>query len=121
MRLSISSLQLIRYGVAYVFIVSGILKLLEPSFQKVFANTGLPAPGTFVLLVALTEVIAGGFILFQLYVKRAVIPLLIIMIGALLLTKIPVLHTGFFPFLFEARLDIVMILMLAVLWQNYTK
>ncbi|SDJ76829.1 DoxX family protein [Sediminibacillus albus] len=121
MRMTVHSLQLIRYGVAYVFIISGLLKLLDPGFTTVFAQIGFPSPATAVLLIALTEIICGGFILFQFYVKRAAIPLLVIMIGALLLTKVPALHSGFFQFAFDARLDIIMIIMLAVLWRNYIK
>ncbi|SDL81404.1 DoxX family protein [Sediminibacillus halophilus] len=121
MRGPIHSLHLIRYGVAYVFIASGLIKLLDPSFKEVFANIGIPSPATILLLVALTEVIGGGFILFQFYVKRAVVPLLAIMICALLLTKIPLLHAGFLSFAFEARLDIILIILLAILWKSYGK
>ncbi len=117
----IHSLQLIRYGVAYVFITSGLVKLLDPSFEEIFANIGIPYPAIALLLVALIEVIGGGFILFQFYVKRTVIPLLTIMIAALLLTKIPMLHAGFLSFAFGARLDIIMILLLAILWRSYAK
>ncbi|MDL4840963.1 DoxX family protein [Aquibacillus rhizosphaerae] len=116
---NLTTLKLIRYVVGYVFIASAILKLLVPGFANGFANYGLPYPETTVLIVAITELICGGLIILNYYVKKATIPLLVIMVIALLLTKIPVLHDGFFQFAFEARLDIVILVLLAIIWRSY--
>ncbi|MDZ5474086.1 hypothetical protein SM124_20390 [Bacillus sp. 31A1R] len=51
-------------------------------------------------------------------VKRATVPLIIIMIGAILLTKVPILHTGLVQFAFSARLDIVMLVLLFILYHR---
>lgn len=116
---SISTMKLIRYVVGYVFIASALMKFLVPDFVSIFASYGLPYPEMFVLLVAITELVCGGVIIFNYYVKKATIPLLVIMVIALLLTKIPILHAGFFQFAFEARLDIVMLVLLSILWKHH--
>lgn len=111
-------MDLIRYVVGYVFLASAILKLISPNFVGAFANFGIPYPEVSVLLVAITEIICGIAILFHYYVKKATVPLLVIMIIAILVTKVPILHAGFFQFAFEARLDIVMIVLLSILWKE---
>ncbi|UOQ83403.1 DoxX family protein [Gracilibacillus salinarum] len=110
--------QLIRYAVGYVFIASAIMKLVISDFTGTFAGFGLPYPELVVLLVGLTELICGGLILFNYYVRQAAIPLFIIMVAAFFLTKVPILETGFFQFLFDARLDIVMLILLFILWKK---
>ncbi|MDC3418484.1 DoxX family protein [Aquibacillus salsiterrae] len=114
-----SSMSLIRYAVAYVFLASAILKLMVPNFAITFANYGLPYPSVTVLLVAILEIVCAVLLLLNYYVKKATIPLLVIMIMALLVTKVPSLHVGFFQFAFEARLDILMIVLLYVLWKEH--
>lgn len=107
---------IVHYLVAYVFLISGILKWLDPSFLTVFTNLGLPFPQITLLVVASIEIIAGSLILFNLYVKEAAIGLFIIMIFATILTKVPLLfNQGLLTFAFEARLDIVMIALLVLL------
>ncbi|MCT2537860.1 DoxX family protein [Aquibacillus koreensis] len=115
----LSSMKLIRYVVGYVFIASAILKLLVPDFETAFASYGLPYPEVTVLIVAIMELICGGLLIFDYYVKQATIPLLVIIVIAILLTKIPVLHAGFFQFAFEARLDIVLLALLYIIWRSY--
>jgi putative oxidoreductase len=119
MRGSYHMLDLIRYTIGYVFISSGLFKLLVADFTTIFAKIGIPSPETAVLLVGLVEVVCGGLIIFKTYVKQAILPLFIIIIGAILLTKVPVLHDGFLKFAFEARLDITMLVLLTILWRNY--
>ncbi len=114
----ISSYQLIRYAVGFVFITSALMKLVFEDFTSAFAGFGLPFPELAVLIVGLTELIAGLLIISNYYVKKAVIPLIFIIISALILTKIPLLSSGLFQFAFEARLDIVMLLLLYILWKN---
>ncbi|WP_420809408.1 DoxX family protein [Aquibacillus halophilus] len=117
----LASLKLIRYAVAYVFITSGLLKLLSPNFATVFINLGFPYPEATLLLVACFEIACGCFILLNYYVKTATIPLLTIMIIAFLLTKVPIMHSGLLQFAFEARLDLVMICLLFILWKTHRK
>ncbi|WP_099159010.1 DoxX family protein [Virgibacillus ndiopensis] len=108
------------YAVGYVFIITGILKLLVDDFKVVFSNLGLPYSESVLFLVAVTEIVCGALIISQMYLKRATAALIFIMLAAIFLTKIPILTTnqGFLSFAFEARLDIVMLILLVVLWQH---
>ncbi|MGY0694639.1 DoxX family protein [Virgibacillus sp. FSP13] len=108
------------YAVGYVFITSGIMKLLVDDFKVVFSNLALPFPNSFLFLVAITEIVCGTLIVSRLYLKQATAPLIFIMLAAIFLTKIPILTTnnGFLSFLFEARLDIVMLILLILLWKQ---
>jgi putative oxidoreductase len=114
-----SALNLIRYSVAYVFIVSGLMKLLSEELGNTFIGLGLPFPIYFMYVVALTEIVCGGLILANKHVKSASIPLILIMIAAIILTKLPILHAGLIEFAFNARLDIVMLALLAILYKGF--
>ncbi|MEC5425098.1 DoxX family protein [Virgibacillus sp. C22-A2] len=107
------------YAVGYVFITSGILKLVVSDFQVMFMNLGLPFPSTTLFLIAIVEIGCGMLVAGRMYVKLAVPPLILIILGAIYLTKIPVLlNKGFLSFAFEARLDIVMLILLLLIWQH---
>ncbi|MBP1971302.1 putative membrane protein YphA (DoxX/SURF4 family) [Virgibacillus natechei] len=107
------------YAVGYVFITSGILKLLVSDFANLFINLGLPFPEITLYVVAITEVACGMLIAGRMYLKYALAPLILVMLGALYLTKIPVLlNDGFLSFAFDARLDIVMLILLLLIWQH---
>ncbi|MFE8698740.1 DoxX family protein [Cytobacillus sp. FJAT-53684] len=115
---SLSAIHLIRYIVAYVFITSGLMKLISEDLSQSFVNLGLPYPLYLMYIVALLEIVCGISILANKSVKKATIPLLTIMIAALLLTKVPILHTGFMAFAFQARLDIIMLVLLFILYTH---
>ncbi|MEH7235699.1 DoxX family protein [Bacillus sp. JJ1562] len=121
MKKTFSSMNLIRYSVAYVFIAAGALKLLTNELSAVFMNLPLPTPGTVMYAVAILEIICGILIAINKEVKKATIPLLIIMVAAILLVKVPILHTGFLQFAFAARLDIVMLALLYILYKSHHK
>lgn len=105
------------YAVGYVFIITGIAKLLFDDFIVIFTSMDIPYPETVLLLIAIVEIVCGALIAGRYYVKEASIPLIIIMIGAIILTKLPVLTgQGFFQFLFVARLDFVMLILLSLLF-----
>lgn len=112
------SMNFIRYSVAYVFIISGAMKIVSEELATTFINLGLPYPIYFMYVVALTELVCGGLILANKKVKTASIPLILIMIAAIILTKVPLLRAGLLTFAFQARLDIVMIFLLAILYRK---
>lgn len=114
-----NTLKLIRYVVAYVFITSGIMKLLDAELSGYFVSLGLPFPMYLMYTVAFFEIICGAFILLNKNIKNATIPLIIIMIAAFLLTKVPILHSGFLQFAFDARLDITMLILLFILYNSH--
>ncbi|GAB3053772.1 DoxX family protein [Virgibacillus ainsalahensis] len=119
MRMNMNMTRWICYAVGYVFIASGIMKLLVSDFKETFYNLGLPFPETTLFLVAIIEIGCGALIIGRMYVRQAVAPLIFIMLGALYFAKIPILMSeGFLPFAFEARLDIVMIILLLLIWQQ---
>ncbi|MFD1362676.1 DoxX family protein [Lentibacillus salinarum] len=109
----------VRYAVGYVFLTSGVLKLVASDFKAMFMSFGLPFPETMLFLVAITEIACSALIIARLYVRQAAAPLILIMFGAICLTKLPVLmKQGLLSFAFDARLDIVMFTLLIMLWQH---
>jgi putative oxidoreductase len=96
------------------------MKLISADLQNYFLSLELPYPHQVMYLVAIVELICGILILVNKEVKKATIPLIIIMIGAFLITKVPVLHSGFMPFAFNARLDIIMLVLLFILYSRNT-
>ncbi|MFZ3577706.1 DoxX family protein [Virgibacillus sp. DJP39] len=107
------------YTVGYVFIITGLVKLLFDDFLPIFASLDIPYPATVLLIVAITEILCGAMIASGYYVKEATVPLIVIMIAAILLTKLPFLtDQGFFQFLYKARLDIVMLILLLLLFNH---
>ncbi|WP_243355254.1 DoxX family protein [Bacillus litorisediminis] len=115
----LSITKLLRYLIAYVFITSGVMKLWSEKLENVFNSLPLPFPAQVMYTVACTEIICGLLIALNKRVKSATIPLIMIMIGALLLTKVPALHTDLIQFAFQARLDVVMLGLLFILYKKY--
>lgn len=111
-------MKLLRYGVAYVFIISGVMKLAQTEITDHFLQLGLPFSEALLYIVAITELLCGICIALSKFVRLATVPLLLIMICAVLITKIPLLHDSFLTFAFQARLDIVMLLILLFLYSN---
>lgn len=109
----------IRFAIGYVFITSGIVKLLVPSFQEVFANLGIPYANISLFLLAIIEIICGTLIIANMYVKYVTVTLTVIMVGAIIIAKLPVLfQDGILSFLFESRLDFTMLILLVFLWRQ---
>lgn len=109
------------YLVGYVFVISGILKLVDSDFQNLFASLGMPLPRATLFLVAITELTCGMLLIAKMYIRHATIPLIIIMLGALFLTKWTILtEQGLLTFAFEARLDIVMLVLLLLLGRPWS-
>ncbi|MFO7445796.1 MAG: DoxX family protein, partial [Ignavibacteriaceae bacterium] len=84
---------LIRLMTGTVFLSEGIQKFLYPGERGVgrFIKIGLPAPEFFGYFVPSFEVICGTLVLIGLFTRLASIPLIIIMIVAIITTKIPIL------------------------------
>jgi len=111
---------------AGVFISEAYLKLVEPAWLGAgrFAKIGIPWPEFTGPLVGWTELVCGLLLALGLFSRLAAIPLIIVMIIAILSTKIPILlghdwwifslrkleRYGFFSMTHEARLDYAMLL-----------
>ena len=116
---------LIRVIVGLVFLTEGILKFLHPGElgSGRFAHIGLPFPYIAAPLVGAIEIAAGAAVILNLYAGDAAILLLLVIITALITTKIPILlgrhlgpfappkleHYGLLSFLHEARTDLSML------------
>src|SRR3972149_7605910 len=107
------AILLIRLMVSAVFLSEGIQKFLFPDDLGVgrFIKIGLPAPEFFGYFVPSFEISCGILILIGLFTRLASIPLIIIMIVAIISTKIPILlNDGFWKMTHEARTDWAMLL-----------
>jgi len=99
---------LIRLMVGAVFLSEGIQKFLFPDQLGIgrFIKIGLPYPEFFGYFVPSFEIVCGVLVLIGLLTRLASIPLIIIMLVAIISTKIPVLLTnGFWEMAHAARTD----------------
>jgi len=118
---------LIRLLVGFaVFFPEGIQKLIFPDLLGAgrFANIGIPYPELMGPFVGIVEIVCGALIIVGLFTRLAAIPLIVIMIVAILSTKIPILlghdfwmfhlpkvsRYGFWSMMHEARADFCMLL-----------
>jgi putative oxidoreductase len=110
-----------------VFLPEGIQKQIFPDVLGAgrFAKIGIPFPDVMGPFVGMVEIVCGSLVILGLFTRLAVIPLIIIMIVALISTKLPILlghdvwmfhlaqdikRTGFWSMMHEARADLTMLL-----------
>jgi putative oxidoreductase len=110
-----------------VFLPEGIQKLIFTDVLGAgrFAKIGIPYPDVMGPFVGAVEIVCGLLIILGLLTRLAAIPLIIIMIVALVSTKLPILlghdvgmfhlaqdikRTGFWSMVHEARADLTMLL-----------
>jgi uncharacterized membrane protein YphA (DoxX/SURF4 family) len=102
-----------------VFIISGLLKLVDSSFTQNFAMMGMPLPEISVYAVGLLEFGCGMLILGRLYLRLAAVILFFIMIGAILVASLPMVFTeGILTFLFEIRLNVILMILLTFIFYS---
>lgn len=107
-----------RLIVGLVFLSEGIQKFLFPELVGAgrFEKIGFENPEFWALLVASFEIVCGSLILIGFLTRIASIPLLIIMITALISTKIPILlNKGFWSMAHDSRTDFTMTMLLIFL------
>jgi hypothetical protein len=75
-----------------VFLPEGLQKLIFPDVLGAgrFARIGIPFPDVMGPFVGLVETVCGALIILGLFTRLAAIPLIIIMIVALISTKLPI-------------------------------
>lgn len=109
-----------------VFLPEGIQKLIFPDILGAgrFLRIGIPYPDVMGPLVGVVEIVCGALIVVGLFTRLAAIPLIVIMIVAIVSTKIPILlghdfwifhaakfpRYGFWSMAHEARADLCMLL-----------
>lgn len=109
---------LIRLAVGWIFLSEGIQKFLFPAALGVgrFQHLGIPWPAYMAPFVGVVEVGCGLLILLGLLVRFAALPLLLDMLVAIAITKVPILlQRGFWNMAHEARVDMSMFLALLFL------
>ncbi len=98
---SYDCLWLIRLSVGAVFLSEGVQKFLYPAMRGSgrFEKIGLPYPEVLGYLVGSAEAFCGALILVGFATRVVALPLILIMLGAIVVTKIPILlGHGFGPF-----------------------
>jgi len=118
---------LIRLLVGFVvFLPEGIQKLLFPEILGAgrFTNIGIPLPEVMGPFVGVVEIVCGALIILGALTRLAAIPLIIVMVVAIVSTKLPIwaghdiwiFHVpklpryGFWSMSHEARADFTMLL-----------
>jgi putative oxidoreductase len=84
---------LVRIAVGAVFLSEGIQKFLYPAAVGAgrFARIGIPAPEVMGPFVGGVEIICGTLVLLGLLTRVAAVPLIIVMLVAIVSTKVPIL------------------------------
>jgi putative oxidoreductase len=109
-----------RFYVGLIFASEGVLKFLRPDQLGPgrFDKAGIPLPTFFAYLDGAFEIGCGVLILAGLLTRLAAAPMIVDMIGALLITKLPILWSeaslyptegGGWDFLHESRVEIAML------------
>lgn len=117
---------LIRLSVGAVFLSEGIQKFLYPAARGAgrFEKIGFEEAESLATMVGGFEILCGALILAGLATRLAAVPLILIMLTALLTTKVPILlgqdlwgfrvrelsHYGFWSMAHEMRTDFAMLL-----------
>jgi uncharacterized membrane protein YphA (DoxX/SURF4 family) len=107
-----------RLIVGLVFLSEGIQKFLFPELVGAgrFDKIGFANPEFLAAFVASFEIICGVLLLIGFSVRVAAIPLLIIMITAIITTKIPILQEkGFWQMAHDSRTDFAMTILIIFL------
>lgn len=116
----------IRLSLAFVFVFEGYQKLVLPDVLGAgrFAGIGIPWPEVMGPFVGVVELVCGLLMLAGLFARLAAVPLIIIMVVAIVSTKIPILlgsdllmfnvrdldRYGFLSMTHETRTDFAMLM-----------
>lgn len=109
---------IVRLTVGLIFLSEGLQKYITPEAVGTgrFIKIGFIYPSFLAYFTGTFEIVCGILILMDLRTRLAAIPLLIIMIVALISTKIPFLiDKGFWSFAHEYRTDFAMTMLLIYL------
>ena len=81
---------ILRICVGLLFVLPGLLKLVNPSMvQGMLTQIGFPSPMFFTWVLILVEIIGGLMLIVGFKAKYAVWPLVVIMIVAIITTVVP--------------------------------
>lgn len=103
----------IRLAVGLIFLTQGILKYTDPAMGvNRFGRIGFPHAYFTAHFVGTFEIVCGFLVLIGLWTRAAAVPLLIIIVTAIVTTKIPELSRpaqGFWYMVSDARTDFAML------------
>lgn len=108
-----NSTILIRVMVGFIFFTEGFQKFLFPSQLGAgrFEQMGLPTPEFLSPFVASFEILCGALILLGIATRLAVIPIIFIMVGAIVITKLPIiLAENFWVMMYISKIDFAMLI-----------
>lgn len=108
-----TAVVLIRLMVGAVFVSEGIQKFLFPADVGAgrFEKIGFSSPEAMAQFVACFEIACGVLVLLGFLTRLAAIPLIVIMLTAIVTTKIPILmESGFWKMAHDSRTDWSMLL-----------
>lgn len=111
---------LIRLYVGLIFAGEGVLKFLRPDSLGPgrFEHAGIPAGALLADLDGIFEIGCGLMILAGVFTRLATLPMIVDMLGALFITKVPIVwgaaplypkESGFWDFFHEGRLEVAML------------
>ena len=114
------AVALIRLYVGLIFAGEGMLKFVRPDALGPgrFIKSGIPGGTFFAYLDGLVEIGCGAMIVAGLLTRLATLPMIVDMLGALSITKVPLLwghaplypnEDGFWDFFHEGRLEVAML------------
>jgi uncharacterized membrane protein YphA (DoxX/SURF4 family) len=117
---STRAIVLIRFYVGLIFVGEGLLKFIRPEALGPgrFDRIGIPAATFFADFDGVLEIGCGLLIMVGLFTRLATLPMIADMIGALVLTKVPLLwggaalypkESGVWDFFHEGRLEVAML------------
>jgi putative oxidoreductase len=113
------SILFIRLAVGLIFLTQGILKFTDPKMGVVrFTRIGFPHPYFTAHFVGVFEITCRLLVLLGLWTRAAAVPLLIVILTAIVTTKIPELSRpgqGFWFMVSDARTDFAMLCSLVFL------
>lgn len=110
---------LIRLAIGLIFFSQGILKFIDPHMGvERFARIGFTHPAFTAHFVGTFEVVCGLLVMLGFFTRIAAVPLLIIILTAIVTTKVPELiraGQGFWFMVSDARTDFAMLMCLLFL------
>lgn len=117
---------LVRLSLAFVFVLEGYQKLAFPDIlgSGRFAKIGIPYAELMGPFVGVVELVCGALMLAGLFARVAAVPLIVVMLVAIVSTKVPILlgrdwlgfsvrdldRYGFLSMTHETRTDVAMLM-----------
>lgn len=114
-----STTIIIRIIVGLIFISEGILKYKQVQWLGPgrFTELGFTHPFFWAYFTGAFEIVCGTLVLFGLFTRLAFVPLMIIMLTALVTTKLPLIDTGgIWTFIHDYTTDFALTLLLILLF-----